>query len=727
MFYLLLLLELFLFFVLFFLFLVIPILPSSNTYFFLFLHLASTNRYSLVGCASRFYGQTYYICCGSRLLYRLYGANTRCCGRTIYNSARQQCCNSRRVIYKGQSCNPCRRLFYFSRHQICCGQNALHRRAYGSFSKCCGNSQYDSRTQKCCPLGKVVLRAASCNQQTCGARQYNPNSFICCNGNLLYKRWRQFSRCCGNIIYSPHLYTCCKGKFVVSRVTPCSTCGRASYNRKKQICCNNVLRPRIYSHYTVCCASNIINGASHKCCNNGHINSKFVSCTTCGRSYFNPTTQICCGTTVRQKIHGKNTGCCGVGTFNTATQRCCGNFSITKSFSCKPCNGVLYYDPLTSICCRTRVQARTHGQKTGCCATQTYDTATQKCCNNRDVTFIRNSCKKCGNAFYNPTFYICCKNMLRQRTHGANTACCKSIPFNRLSQKCCPSGAITLQKHACQPCGVTFYDPSTKICCGNSLRQRTHAAKTACCQNRIYNRQTHQCCPTGIVTLRNNSCTTCNGLFYNAATEKCCNDRAVVEKRFSCSPCSNVSYDPYTSICCGGRVLSRSAGATTRCCGISAFNPTTQICCANTVRVRIHNVNTGCCRNNVYNTETEQCCPNGTVTLKVNSCTTCGKTFYNPQFQKCCNGQTVVNKNFSCVPCGRAYFDPNINLCCLDRLHNLTHKQTQHAAEWKFSTLVSINVVVVTTLYLELTPVFLVEQHLTTPTKRSVVGKIMCA
>jgi len=156
---------------------------------------------------------------------------------------------------------------------------------------------------------------------------YQPNTQVCCNGHVVTIHSQSATTCCGSYaLFNPQIQKCCNG--TVHNSTSHECCGlNGIFNPVNQLCCNGVAHTVTPNSNTMCCGSEVITSGCEQCSDDVIVQS------------FDPSTQVCCGGVVRQKLY-RYTCCCGTNAFDSSKSSCCNGFVQPKDIND------------TSNCCR---------------------------------------------------------------------------------------------------------------------------------------------------------------------------------------------------------------------------------------------------------------------------------------------------------------------------------------------------------------------------------------
>ncbi|XP_067681446.1 uncharacterized protein [Haliotis asinina] len=289
--------------------------------------------------------------------------------------------------------------------------------------QCCGQTVYNATKQQCCPgtslVGTVVDRDQ--RQACCGQGFVDTGRQLCCMGQAVAKTSPQ-DKCCGNQTYNPSTHSCC-GNTPFNTVTHYCCSGSPSQPLKKgQVCCGGF---PVASHQLCCFGTTPVNKQSTQddsCCRKDSTirtyNSTLMSCNpytgeietrishlddTCEGAHYLPDEAVCCGGEVHHFPPGDTLGCCRWGqkqtVYSEASQMCCqGHVHNVSSHEAECCRTQAYklysgHNPCL-ICTQENVPHQI------CCANQTYKSYDGDAC--------------CGHVPYFSQEDTCCNGQVRR-------------------------------------------------------------------------------------------------------------------------------------------------------------------------------------------------------------------------------------------------------------------------------------------------------------------------
>uniref|UniRef100_A0A8W8JFK8 Galaxin-like repeats domain-containing protein n=1 Tax=Magallana gigas TaxID=29159 RepID=A0A8W8JFK8_MAGGI len=202
-------------------------------------------------------------CCEDSSLWTIssYDGYFHCCGSEVYDQRTKQCCRGsgeKKIQPKNGQC--CGTGLYDSSKELCCktqvfpSDGRLH---------CCGKGTYDPSHQECCH-GTNFSTAMQQGQQ------------ICCDGTVYTTNYNSKLHCCGNNVYYSTTHLCCENRSTIEKTLPDHTscckknatsfyscknqekkksdfCGRQSYDKKSDLCCNNEIHTGAHKMGKRCC------------------------------------------------------------------------------------------------------------------------------------------------------------------------------------------------------------------------------------------------------------------------------------------------------------------------------------------------------------------------------------------------------------------------------------------------------------------------------------------
>ena len=179
--------------------------------------------------------------------------------------------------------------------QVCCDGTVIRGRVHGEHTACCGSTLYHDGEQVCCPGDTLRPRVFSTSIDCCVDDGDVDGQVCCVNAARGTVAW-----------YNSATHLCCDGT-IQERATSNSTCcGTAVYNRGTHVCCADT------AVGTACCGSSAIGGPS----------AEDVTC--CGGSkVYDTAVEICCDDVVRRKVFDDVTACCGTAVYNSTASACC--------------------------------------------------------------------------------------------------------------------------------------------------------------------------------------------------------------------------------------------------------------------------------------------------------------------------------------------------------------------------------------------------------------------
>ncbi|KAI0242954.1 hypothetical protein LSAT2_009876 [Lamellibrachia satsuma] len=165
---------------------------------------------------------------------------------------------------------------------------------------------------------KSVTGRSSCGDEhfTCcsGVVYYPPREMCCVPGwgqpGEIRRAPTKNSQCCGNKTYDTRRQLCCDG--VVRRrssVTATSCCGTVSYTLSTRTCCGTKLYPKTYSFSMACCGNEMFSHGKSICCH-GVLHRYTADTRCCYRKAYNVRQFICCKGTLHRK-RTQRESCCG--------------------------------------------------------------------------------------------------------------------------------------------------------------------------------------------------------------------------------------------------------------------------------------------------------------------------------------------------------------------------------------------------------------------------------
>ncbi|XP_042202187.1 uncharacterized protein LOC103173513 [Callorhinchus milii] len=340
------------------------------------------------------------------------------------------------------------------------------------------------------------------------------------------------------------------------------------------------------------------------------LSGKTVRGEICSPSNKNPSPVNHSRTHLIPSDHQSKKFCCGSEITDVEQTLCCGGNIFQREEDLRCCQDKSYY-VRRQVCCEDG-RVLEGSPELSCCGNQTFNPQIQSCCEGR--VFPEEGLSCCGDETYRPEQEICCSGVV-QKGNNVTTDCCGTSAYNRLTSLCCNPGENS-----------------------SGLLVRSSPSEL-CCDDRVYNEESHICCPN--LTVHS----------HREGTH-CCSD-------FSSDPISSVPYHPTTHTChkgtlhlkdliCGnGRELGRSSKSQL-CCGERLFDKEKEICCSN---LTVHSRHKG-----------TECCDNFTINSSIP---------YHPHLHTCAQGSLVL------IPCGGIDYDEQTQICCSGNLHNRRHGGSQ--------------------------------------------------
>ncbi|XP_061179331.1 uncharacterized protein LOC133187951 [Saccostrea echinata] len=199
-----------------------------------------------------------HYCCGSDYV----SSNLSCCGRqTPYNASESTCDDD--MVVPLRHANIVLVGLYDSKTEICCQGNRI---VSNGVLQCCGNGSVNSSdpNEDCCIAGKF-------------GRSYRKNTEKCCNGSVQAIKNTKNATCCGKQLFSSLEQVCCNNNTIINKTlshhnsccsrrpglnSSCSrqvptkrpkTCGKISFNKQRDLCCNNKLHRDARVNGKRCC------------------------------------------------------------------------------------------------------------------------------------------------------------------------------------------------------------------------------------------------------------------------------------------------------------------------------------------------------------------------------------------------------------------------------------------------------------------------------------------
>ncbi|OPL33443.1 hypothetical protein AM593_10725, partial [Mytilus galloprovincialis] len=209
------------------------------------------------------------------------------------------------------------------------------------------------------------------------------------------------------------------------------------------------------------------------------------------------------------------------------------------------------YQIKTAICCRHGIEPRYSGdgQEQACCF-RSYNTKTERCCDNGPIKFQKHSEQCCGATLYD------------SKAQG----CCGTSSFNISTHTCCASSGNMVAKYTDDKCcGTTTYNSKTKVCCAfeNKIEivNKSEDNHDSCCSSgsmnvtESYSKNTHYCSLGKVIS---NDIEMCGSFEYKKDSDICC--QGVFEK--------------------DGKLNGK------KCCGVGTFSKATHHCCTHQIYSR---------------------------------------------------------------------------------------------------------------------------------------------
>nr|XP_002129988.1 uncharacterized protein LOC100185953 [Ciona intestinalis] len=443
------------------------------------------------------------VCCGGNLVtISPPNANlTECCNGSPYDPRFNVCCNSRLmgVVEGANQC--CGAVPYSETKSICCDLSLWSRETEGT--ECCGRSAYFPDQGLACCQGRVFLVDAFGGDTCCGLQvdsmQYyyrDSNEFVCCNDVLNDSPSSTSSSCCGTRAYDTSTSICCDGQ-IFDKALGSSCCNGSPYfPSSRHICCGNgpfgpFATPR-------CCGGEGFDIQGGTVCCGGRVYGKYRSPSCCVDVGYDVTKHTCCGSSILPNPHGTTeASCCGSYPYDRKTELCCQGTNVTIPASipkykaqCCESNGV--YNPDTQLCCLGNVFTKINRYTSKCCGSAMYSSRSQICCDPQDGT--------------EPILYPLTR-------FGLNSACCGAVIFNTTAEFCC-EGRLTPKTYTQSDCCAgRIYNREENICCRNELQpigRNVPWSRAECCGGRCYFRGPQSCCNERIYMAQVRSNVTCD-------------------------------------------------------------------------------------------------------------------------------------------------------------------------------------------------------------------------
>jgi len=204
--------------------------------FFVELTKLSNTQLSLCQCV-RVFAPAGQVCCDGKIRGRVHGELTACCGSTVYNIS----------------------------EQVCCSGDVLRPLAFGASIDCCSDDGAPDG-ENCC-----VDSAAGT------ATPYNRATHLCCDGSI-QERTTSDSACCGVAVYDRGTQVCCADTVVGTACCGSTAIGGPStedmaccggsrvYDVTLDVCCDEVVRRKVFDDVTACCGTAVYNSTGSACC-----------------------------------------------------------------------------------------------------------------------------------------------------------------------------------------------------------------------------------------------------------------------------------------------------------------------------------------------------------------------------------------------------------------------------------------------------------------------------
>eukprot|EP00112_Aurelia_sp_Birch-Aquarium-sp1_P006682 Seg1732.7 transcript_id=Seg1732.7/GoldUCD/mRNA.D3Y31 product=Galaxin protein_id=Seg1732.7/GoldUCD/D3Y31 len=294
--------------------------------------------------------------------------------------------------------------------------------------------------------------------------------FRCCAGRIVYKP-SPVSHCCGKQAYSPLRQICCGEKpyFKTERYTAC--CVDEPYEPGKQSCCGNQV---INVTVEGCCRNMKYNKIFAACCE-GSIVPNYGGTDCCGPFLYSKNNSICCARFLLPLTPGaeKHTSCCKDQSFDTRTHICCGDRIIRKN------------DPSDAACCSGKPY---NPKKKFCCEYKTHDFAPgAACCREKSRGWGLDAYR-----LYNATTQVCCLGKINKKSYGSNTYCCKKNSYNHATDMCCNYMVKRKRPGDNSCCGNFPYNANRYLCCSGKLRVK-RSRYHLCCFGQTYDNRYYMC------------------------------------------------------------------------------------------------------------------------------------------------------------------------------------------------------------------------------------------
>ncbi|VDI35802.1 Hypothetical predicted protein [Mytilus galloprovincialis] len=387
-----------------------------------------------------------------------------------------------------------------------------------------------------------------------------------------------------------------------------------TYQKQTAICCRHGIEPKYSGdgQEQDCCSNQTYIIDTQLCCEKSVVfkitdNGRETKC--CGSLRYDPKdeTKLCCNGKLHEKKLGKRSWCCGQLKMKS-NERCCkdlhGDVAIHKKKPYMKCCQTEYYNKGSHYCFRNRKILPLH-QKL--CGDQLYDTRTNKCCMKKLYNNISDNDPDydcCGVKVFHKAMKKCCSlsNLI-----PAATSCCQKESYNTKTERCCDNGPIKFQKHSEQCCGATLYDSKTQGCCGTrSFNISTHTCCSSsgnmvakytdnkCCGTTTYNSKAKVCCAfenkIEIVNKsedNHDSCCSSGSMNVSESFSKnthYCSLGKVISNEIKM--CGSFEYKKDSDICCQGVFEKDGKLNGKKCCGVGTFSKATHLCCTNQIYSR---------------------------------------------------------------------------------------------------------------------------------------------
>lgn len=541
-------------------------------------------------CGNVAFDTSTHLCCGewyNPVIVEKKSSSTSCCGQVTYEPETETCCKRTNQVFPTPGGRCCimengQEEMYDPRSGVCCSYmfSETFYEGISSFDNttvCCGTYLLEEH-QLCDWINLVpVVKSSPSDDMVCSgitaddSQTYNALSMICSHGTLI--PLQSTETVCGNQVMDERTEICCGGSFVHARYDEnneerqCCEGSFFPYTPSKQICCSSMIYD-IPEDEGRCCGYRGYSFLTEVCEGNSIV-KPIGKPDICGYHFYSRKNHFCCGD---QELIGPGYTCCNGNSFNTGTENINGG----------GCCGGIGYNPVTHICCGSKIHERT-SRDLDCCGNGTFSTHQKEdhiCCNGALQRTHHGRIQCQGTTAFNPDRETVCDGVRYPVLHGT---CCGSSLMDAETEICCEGTAFPKSSStslAC--CGSIAYDSEdpSKVCCQDVLHHNGDGK--ACCGTHVYNPKLQQCCGNNdlhylYAKQEHHHC--CGILLYNSTKHQCCAG-TLLSFHADVPCCGNDISTRVDTLCCEGHPVRKVFGASSKCCGRNVYDQTTQECLA---------------------------------------------------------------------------------------------------------------------------------------------------